>query len=411
MRDGEGMKRLSLLTLMVGAQLGGDVVIGADWAIYRGSNHDGISKESGWSAEFDGDGPKVLWEAEVGIGFASFTVVEGKVYTTGHAEDQDTVFCFGAADGKLIWKHSYAADLGDKYYEGGTSATPTVSGGKVYHLSRWGDVFCFEAATGKVVWSKNVQKETEAKIPDWGFAGSPYVAGDLVILNVGQSGMALKKGDGKTVWSSGKESAAGYSTAYPLAGDKGIVVLAAEDAYNAVEVATGKVVWSLPWKTRYGVNAASPIQSGDKLFISSGYNRGCGLFQLGEGTPTAIWENKNLRNQFNSSVLIDGHVYGIDDDENKKASLRCVALATGEVKWTEKGIGFGALMAADGKLIVQTDKGELVVAKATEESFEEISRAQVLSGRCWTTPVLVDGRLYVRNAEGAVKCLNLKKKG
>jgi outer membrane protein assembly factor BamB len=227
-------------------------------------------------------------------------------------------------------------------------------------------VFCFEAATGKVVWSKNVQKETEAKIPDWGFAGSPYVAGDLVILNVGQSGMALKKGDGKTVWSSGKESAAGYSTAYPFAGDKGIVVLAAEDAYNAVEVATGKVVWSLPWKTRYGVNAASPIQSGDKLFISSGYNRGCGLFQLGEGTPTAIWENKNLRNQFNSSVLIDGHVYGIDDDENKKASLRCVALATGEVKWTEKGIGFGALMAADGKLIVQTDKGELVVAKAMQ---------------------------------------------
>jgi hypothetical protein len=41
-----------------------------------------------------------------------------------------------------------------------------------------------------------------------------------------------------------------------------------------------------------------------------------------------------------------------------------VALETGEVKWTEKGIGFGALMAADGKLIVQTDKGELVVAKA-----------------------------------------------
>jgi quercetin dioxygenase-like cupin family protein len=213
-------------------------------------------------------------------------------------------------------------------------------------------VFCFEAATGKVVWSKNAQKETEAKIPDWGFAGSPYVAGDLVILNVGQSGMALKKGDGKTVWSSGKESAAGYSTAYPLAGDKGIVVLAAEDAYHAVEVATGKVVWSLPWKTRYGVNAASPIQSGDKLFISSGYNRGCGLFQLGGGTPTAIWENKNLRNQFNSSVLIDGFVHGIDDDESKKASLRCVELATGEVKWTEKGIGFGALMAADGKLTV-----------------------------------------------------------
>lgn len=405
------MERFSFSALMFGALFGGSVLEAGEWPIYRGSNHDGISTETGWSAEFDGDGPKVLWEAEVGIGFASFAVVDGKVYTTGHADDEDTVFCHGAADGKLVWKHSYPADLGDKYYEGGTSATPTVSGGKVYHLSRWGDVFCFEAATGKVVWSKNVQKETEAKIPDWGFAGSPYVTGDLVILNVGQSGVALNKATGKTVWTSGKESAAGYSTAYPLAGDKGIVVLAAEDAYNAVEAKTGKVVWTLPWKTRYGVNAAAPIQSGDKLFISSGYNRGCGLFQLGEGTPTAIWENKNLRNQFNSSVLIDGYVYGIDDDESKKASLRCVELATGEVKWTEKGIGFGALMAAEGKLIVQTDKGELVVAEATEKAFEEISRAQVLSGRCWTVPVLVDGRLYVRNAEGAVKCLSLKKKG
>jgi outer membrane protein assembly factor BamB len=178
-----------------------------------------------------------------------------------------------------------------------------------------------------------------------------------------------------------------------------------------VEAATGKLVWSLPWKTRYGVNAASPIQSGDKLFISSGYNKGCGLFQLGAGAPTALWENKNLKNQFNSSVLIDGFLYGIDDDESKKASLRCIELATGELKWEEKSIGFGALMAADGKLIVQTDKGELVVAKATPKSFDEISRAQVLSGRCWTTPVLAKGRLYVRNSAGLVKCLDVKTKG
>jgi len=405
------MQRITSLMIMAGALISALELKAGDWSIYRGSNHDGISTETGWQAEFGGDGPKVLWEAEVGIGFAAFVVVEGKVYTTGHADEADTLFCLNAEDGKVLWKHTYPADLGDKYYEGGTSATPTVEAGKVYHLSRWGDAFCLDAATGKVVWSKNVQKETDAKIPEWGFAGSPYLTGDLVILNVGQAGMALKKTSGETVWKSGNESAAGYSTAYPLAGAQGLIVLAAEDAYNAVEAATGKLVWSLPWKTRYGVNAASPIQSGDKLFISSGYNKGCGLFQLGAGAPTALWENKNLKNQFNSSVLIDGFLYGIDDDESKKASLRCIELATGELKWEEKSIGFGALMAADGKLIVQTDKGELVVAKATSESFDEISRAQVLSGRCWTTPVLAKGRLYVRNSAGLVKCLDVKTKG
>ena len=97
--------------------------------------------------------------------------------------------------------------------------------------------------------------------------------------------------------------------------------------------------------------------------------------------------------------------------KNKKASLRCIELATGELKWEEKSIGFGALMAAEGKLIVQTEKGELVVAKATPDAFDEMARAQVLSGRCWTTPVLAHGRLYVRNSAGLVKCLNLKKKG
>jgi outer membrane protein assembly factor BamB len=405
------MKKATFLTTMAAA-LAGVLPAGAgDWASYRGSNHDGISNETGWKSVFGGGGPKVLWEAEVGTGFAAFTVADGRVYTTGHADGKDTIFCLDAASGKVVWTHAYAADLGDKYYEGGTSATPTVEGGKVYHLSRWGDAFCLDAATGKVVWGKNVQTETGAKIPDWGFAGSPYLTGDMVILSVGQAGMALSKASGETVWKSGNESAAGYSTAYPMEGNEGVVILSAEDAYTAVEAATGKVVWRLPWKTRYGVNAAAPIQSGDKLFISSGYNRGCGLFQLGGEEPTAIWENKNLKNQFNSSVLIGGHLFGIDDDENKKASLRCVELATGEVKWEEESIGFGALTAADGKLIVQTEKGELVIAEAKAEGFEEISRAQVLSGRCWTTPVLANGRLYVRNSAGQMKCLDLRVKG
>lgn len=393
----------SLFVLLAGATS----AAAEDWPIWRGPAHNGISVEKDWQL---GSDPTVLWEAEVGLGFSSFVVADGKVLTTGHEGEKDTVFCLDAKTGKELWKHSYASDLGDKYYEGGTSATPTLDGDKAYHLSRWGDLFCFEAATGKVIWGKNVQSESEANIPDWGFAGAPLVQGDLLILNVGKGGMAVEKATGKIVWKTEVDNA-GYSTPYPITWqDKALAVIGSGDAYLAVEVKTGKQAWSYKWNTRYGVNAADPILSGDQLFISSGYNKGCALLKLTAGEPEKVWENKSLKNQFNSSVLLDGYLYGIDGDQNSRCALKCVRFSDGEEMWAEKGVGFGSLMAADGRLIILTSKGELITAKANSEQFDEISRAQILSGKCWSVPVLANSLLYARNSEGHVVCLDLTKK-
>src|SRR5689334_4904497 len=104
----------------------------ADWPQWRGPHRNGISEEKGWKSNWGSAAPKVLWKASVGLGFASFTVAENRVYTTGNAENTDTVFCFDAATGKEVWKKSYPSDLGDKYYEGGTSGTPTLEGGRLY---------------------------------------------------------------------------------------------------------------------------------------------------------------------------------------------------------------------------------------------------------------------------------------
>ncbi len=106
----------------------------ADWPYFRGPNHDGISQEAGWSAKWEAAGPKRLWKAQVGIGFASFAVSAGRAYTTGNAKGTDTVFCFDANTGAEVWKYSYAAKLDAKYYEGGPSATPTVDGDHVFTL-------------------------------------------------------------------------------------------------------------------------------------------------------------------------------------------------------------------------------------------------------------------------------------
>ncbi|MCA1962767.1 MAG: PQQ-binding-like beta-propeller repeat protein [Prosthecobacter sp.] len=399
------MKHHSILPLGLAFFFTSDFAKAADWPVWRGTQADGISRETDWKVAAE---PKTLWQAEVGLGFSSFVVADGRVLTTGHADGQDTIWCLNAETGKLVWKHSYPADLGDKYYEGGTSNTPTIEGDKVYHLSRWGDLFCLEAATGKVLWSKNVQKETGAAIPDWGYAGAPLVQGGLLILNVGKAGMGVDKATGKIVWKSDADSA-GYSTPVPYtAGGKKLDIVSSTDAYTAVQVEDGTPVWSYRWATRYGVNASDPILSGDHVFISTGYNKGCTLLKLGASQPEKVWESKVLKNQFNSSVLIQGYLYGIDGDQNSRCSLKCVKLDDGKMAWEEKSIGFGSLMAADGRLIILTEKGELVIAKATQSGYEELSRAQVLSGRCWSAPVLANGRLYVRNAPGKVLCLQAK---
>ena len=377
----------------------------ADWPWFRGPDHNGISKETGWSAQWPANGPKQLWKAKVGIGFASFAVQAGRVYTTGNAKNTDTVFCFDANTGAEVWKYSYEAKLDPKYYEGGPSATPTVDGDRVFTLSKRGVVHCLDAAKGTVIWSKNLMEELKAKMPTWGFASSVVIEGDLAIVNVGAAGAALNKTTGKVVWSSGEDEA-GYATAVPFnEGGQRAVALAIKQDVVALSVKDGKELWRFPWKTEYDVNAADPVLAASKVFISSGYNRGAGVFDVSAQPAKKIWENKNMRNHFNSSILWEGHLYGVDENE-----LRCLVFDTGEVKWKEKTVGKGSLMMADGKLIVLSEKGELMVADATPAAFKPISRAQVLGGKCWTTPVLTNGKIYCRNAAGDVVAVDVSGK-
>jgi len=382
----------------------------ADWPCWRGPQRNGISVETGWSDQWPASGPPVLWKASVGVGFSTVAVAKGRLVTMGNADNKDTVVCLDAETGKKVWSHTYDAPLEDKLFEGGPTATPTIDDERVYTLSRWGDVFCFDAASGKVVWTKNVAKDASIRVPGWGFGGSPVVHGDSLLLNVGESGMALDKRTGKLLWSS-PDKDAGYSSPLPFKrGDDWCAVFSSEDAYVAVNIKDGKEVWSARWLTRYGLNAAEPIVVDDTLFVTSGYGKGCALFKTGDKEPTEVWRNRNLRCQFNSCVLLDGCLYGIDGDTTTKTFLKCVELKSGEVRWSQEGFGTGAVLVADGKLIVLSAKGELSVGKASPEGFKPTATAKVLDGKCWTVPVLANGRIYCRNAVGDLICLDVRKK-
>lgn len=385
----------------------------ADWPMFRGPDLNGTSRETGWSSTWPSEGPKVAWRANTGLGFSSFVVSGGKLLTTGHdgrAKGQDTVWCFHAGTGKLAWQHSYPAPLGNKYFEGGTTGTPTVDGERVYHLSRQGDFFCIETATGKVAYQRQLATELGVEVPEWGFASSPLVEGRLVILNVGSHGLALDKATGKVVWQNGKGPAA-YATAMPfdLDGVRCVALLTHRECV-AVEVATGKVRWSRKFTSSYDTNAGAPLVH-DGAVLLSGENALAVKLNLRDGTPVAGWKPETWT-QFNAGVVLGGHLYTFHGQAGKPAEgeLRCLDWQTGATKWAQKGMGVGSLTAADGKLIVLSETGELLVVAAQPQKFEALARAQVLGKKCWTVPVLANGRIYVRNTPGDLLCLDVSGK-
>jgi outer membrane protein assembly factor BamB len=388
----------------------GGIVQAGDWPNYRGPDYDGISQEKGWDASKLKDGIEPVWEASIGIGFSAVSVSDGRAYAMGNSakkkddkEQFDVVYCFDAETGEELWKHSYDNQLDPKYYEGGTLASPTVSAGKVYTISKDGRAFCLDAKTGDVIWNKDVLSDLGTKRTTWGISGSPLIIENMVIYNAGSWGIALNKDDASVIWKNG-EGPGGYATAVPFDSDgKKCIAMFGEKGIRGMVAATGQELWHHKWETKYEVNAADPVISGDKVFIASGYGRGCALLQVQDGQVKQLWENKNMRSQMNGPVLLDGYLYGTDDDQ-----LSCLDLATGEVQWSEKSVGKCSVTAADGKLIVIGDKGKLVIAEATPAEFKVISSAQVLTGKCWTVPVLANGLIYVRNAAGDLVCIDVR---
>ena len=374
--------------------------LAADWPNWRGPAYDGISKETDWNPAAVG-GKKIAWEAKVGAGYSAVAVAAGKLYTAGNFnKNTDRISCLDALTGKEVWKYEYPEALAPKYYSGGSSATPTVHGGKVYYASKSGKVFCLDAATGKEIW----KKEFGTKDPTWGFSSSALIHGKAVIFNAGAAGIAYDQETGKVLWSSDNDTC-GYATPVPFT-HKGKTALAlfAKNTLTAVNADDGKPLWSTPWQTEHDVNAADPVISGTQAFITSGYGRGCSLVDFSGAEPKKLWENKDMRSHMSGPVLIDGHLYGFDD-----MRLVCLDWKTGAKKWEEKSPKKGALMAAGDKLIILGEGGRLAIAKATPDAYQEIAGAQIVGGRCWTMPILANGMIYARNSDGDLACVDVRK--
>ena len=370
------------------------------WPQWRGPNRDGISKETGLLKQWPAEGPPLVWKASgAGSGYSSFSVANGRLYTMGLRGEREYVIAFAVDTGKEAWATPHGSafrnDRGD-----GPRGTPTVDGDRVYALSGSGDLTALDARTGKIVWSKNVLREFGGSNITWGISESPLVLGDKVLVNPGGPGasiVALNKANGALIWKSQSDKA-GYSSAIPVEvnGTTQVVFFTAERAVG-LDAKDGRLLWEYGRPANNVANVATPIARANRVFISSGYGTGGGVIEIkADNKAQEIWFTKDMRNHHSSSVLIGDYLYGFSE-----SILTAIRFDTGEIAWRDRSVGKGSLVYADGNLYCFSENGVVGLVEATPTGYKEKGRFRLAQGNLptWTHPVVVGGRLYLRDQD------------
>ncbi|MHB9006745.1 MAG: PQQ-binding-like beta-propeller repeat protein [Limisphaerales bacterium] len=417
-----------------------------DWPQWLGPKRDGVWRETGIVERFPEAGPKVRWRTPIGAGFAGPAVAQGRVFVHDRLLPQDApkaaspfdkphipgterVLCLEETTGKVLWTHEYDCPY-QISYASGPRCTPLVADGRVYTLGAEGNLFCLEADTGKVVWSRDFKKDFGAKTPEWGYAGHPWLDGQRLICLVGGEGsvaVALDKDTGRELWRALSAKEPGYCPPTLIEhGGRRMVILWHPESVNALDPETGKVVWSVPFASRYGLTAPTPRLEGDTLFVTAFYNGSLAL-KLGSGTPEVLWRSPKasekdttfLHSIIPTPFIEDGHIYGVCS----YGQLRCLRLDTGERQWEtlaattpekETRWGNAFLIKHADRFFLFNERGELILARLTPQGYTEINRAKLLEptnpdpGRpvVWSHPAFANQSVYARN-DREIVCVSL----
>jgi outer membrane protein assembly factor BamB len=386
--------------------LGAAVALNAqDVFRFRGNGANSFYTDLAFNPAALKSGARILWQASIKQGYSAVALKGDRLYTMGNDRKNDTVWCLNADTGAVLWKYSYPCGTNE---HPGPRATPTVDGDVVYTLSLEGHLFALAADTGAVIWKHDLAQEYGARLASWALGSSAVVDGDMLLVNVNRNGIALDKKTGKKIWASPPDTS-GYATPVLfMAGKKKYGVFFGADAFYGVELATGRVAWRQGWTTAYDVNAADPLVFGNKIFISSGYGRGCALFEFTEKAVTKKWENRNLAAHFSSPVYKDGYIYGITDNSGEGGQYRVLKADTGAVALSQR-VEFGNFIVVNDKYFFTAyERGELAIAEITPSSYRLISSAALRPGVYWTAPVAARGRAYIRNERGDLFCIDMR---
>ena len=406
------MNRALFALAAVGMALLSGVARADDWPQFRGVRRDAVSPEKNLLKTWPKEGPKLLWRAgDVGYGYGSVSVAGGRIYLIGNKGLGDEfVSALDAKDGKTLWS-TRLGKVGNPEQQPsypGARSTPTLDGRLLYALGSDGDLVCVEAASGKEQWRKNLRADFGGKPGVWAYAESPLVDGDRLIVTPGGEGatlVALDKKTGATLWKAAVPGGdlAGYSSAVVLeSGGVRQVVQFVGKGLVGVDASTGKFLWRFDQArdTRFGVHAATPVGEGDRVYAGSA--GGGGLAQLKESagafTAERVYLERKAPIALGGAVKVGDYLYGTTN-----STLVCIEYATGKLKWEERGVGAASVLAAEGRLYLHGENGEVALVEATPDAYRELGRFTPPDppmrgmAKAWNYPVLSGGRLYVRD--------------
>ena len=390
-----------------------------EWPQFLGPNRNGISAETGLLDRFPASGPKVVWRTTGGVGMSGLAISRGQLVTLVQRDEKQWLVALDAKTGQPLWQTPIAPEYRNAMGDG-PRGTPAISGEQVFAFSGEGILAAANCSDGKIAWTHNVVSELGGKVAEYGMACSPLVVGNRVIVTAGAPKGTVAAFDiktGKLAWTAGSD-VAGYSSPALLdVGGRSQLVAFTGGSVLGLVPETGAVLWRYPYQTNFECNIVTPLAFKGQVFISSGENHGSALLALkpkGDTFDVAeVWSSQGpksvLRNEWQTSMLIDGHLYGMDNvgGAGPVTHLTCINAATGERAWQQLRFGKGNLIAADGKLFISTMKGELVLVRATPASYEELGRAVVI-GTTRQAPALSGGLLYLRDNDEIV-CLDVRK--
>ena len=401
---------------------------GGDWPHRRGPVFSGRAVDENLRDAWPDEGPPVLWTKSMGAGYSALTVVDDHVFVQTQSTTSQHVECWEANSGRTLWRTRYAWAYQPHGMYPGPRSTPYWNDESLFIVGPGGEFQCLDAMSGTVRWETNLLERFDAKKPVFGYGASPTIWNDRLLLPVGgeKSGVvALESSTGETIWASGSARAS-YCSILPVEFQgRTLAVALMQNSLQLLDFETGRILDSLTLSSGYDEHSAAPLYQEPYLVIASPFRAGAQCFELrcvqenGEDVEISedvelhpLWINSDFSNDTASSVIVDGAIYGFDlhDVQAKvqrpsRGTYKCLDLETGDVLWETNEVGHATTIVADGKLILFTDDGELILARVEPTRYEELARVKVFHDEiCWTTPTLSDGRLYLRSPDRAV-CL------
>ena len=386
---------------------------------FLGADRDGMAPDLIFGTDWSASPPELLWRRPIGKAWSSFTVQEGRAVTQEQSGPSERVLCLDLVTGEEIWHHENEGvrlldvkkeNAGARMGGDGPRATPVISGDRVFAYGSTGILDCLDLSTGEPIWEKDVLATHGSEVQKWGMASSPLLLepeGLVVVTGSDQPGatlIALERETGEEAWVY-RGDGASYSSPRILS-PLGVRQVVSVNAHSVTghNPATGERLWKEEWRGSFP-KVGQPILVGeDRILVTASYGAGSLLLRLrdsgGEWSVDRLWKSNRLKTKFSTAAVLGDLAYGLDEGR-----LAAIDLETGDKVWKKEKFGFGQHLLFGEHLLVQAEKGPVVLGTISPEGFTEVARLDALSSMTWNVPTVAGRILLVRNDQEAAAYL------